>query len=1278
MNMYYMKQLLLIAVLLFSSDIICGQVLVKDLNTFNGEKSSNTSPVKAVKSGSYLYFVADDGSSGSELWRTDGTLGGTIIVRDINPGAVGSVPEYLTDVNGTLFFSAYTDSYGEELWKTDGTAAGTVQVKDIYADFFSVSSNVNGLSSHPEFLCNVNGTLFFTAVNLGNVGFGGELWKSDGTAAGTVMVKDIHPTTGSSIKNLINYNGTLLFTAFEPLSGAELWKSDGTAGGTVLVADILPGTASSDPDHLIIESGILYFNANAGSNSELWRSDATLAGTFMVADINPTASSAPDDLTPTGAGIFYFIADNGSLGRELWKSDGTQAGTVLVKDIFPGVSASNPQELFYANNSLFLSATSAAEGFELWKSDGTDAGTVLVKDIYPGTSSSLPRQYGALGPEVFFRAFDAGGSELWKSDGTLTGTVKVKEINSGAASGTPAPTPLAVINNLLIFFADNGSTGRELWRSDGSTAGTVLLKNIRHDNEGALEGLTNLGSCVNSNGKLFFGTRNNLRISDGTFAGTTTLKGYVSGQSGVTMPEELINVGGIVYCSFFGNTNGYELWKSNGTPAGTIMVKDIFVGSSPGRPTNLTNVNGVLYFSAADGTSGRELWKSDGTDAGTMLVKDIKTGFASSNPEALINLNGILLFVAETSAEGKELWRSDGTAAGTYMVKAILPGTASGLVPSPSAKLVKMGNSIYFGASDNLSNYELWQSDGTFAGTGLAANINTTPNSGSNPEHLTVVGNKIFLSAFVNREPNELDQELFVYYSGNAFLTRDIFPGIKGSAPDNFTEVNGNLYFTAFSPAGGLEVWKSDGSLGGTVMVQDIVPGPADGTAETPRLPTFDPSPRPDKMVNMNGMLYFRGYSPEAGLELWRLNGMGPVPQNIAMVGDIFPGPQSSAPLKLNNINGKLFFGADNGVVGKELFVYDPTVNYILPLGTGSVITTNDIADNNDFVEPGTDNLIATVMQSGISPLNHLVSAKVTIDPSVQQYNSAAYVQRHYDIEPEVNAATSTGTVILYFTQTDFNNFNAFVPGSGDDLPANASDAAGKANLRVTQYHGIGTAPGNYTGATEVIDPADNNIVWNGAKSRWEVSFDVTGFSGFYITSALAVVPVTLTRFSARSAECTSVLSWETSAELNSKKYVIEYSNDASVFSEAGEILSKNNLTGMAYTFRFNPSQPGETFYRLKIVNLDNTFKYSPLIKTIISCSKITFWPNPVNTELNISGLSGSEEILIYNLTGQLLLRSNAIAREARINMNNLSAGVYSVQVRKNGIITGKENIIKK
>ena len=139
MNMYYMKQLLLIAVLLFSSDIICGQVLVKDLNTFNGEKSSNTSPVKAVKSGSYLYFVADDGSSGSELWRTDGTLGGTIIVRDINPGAVGSVPEYLTDVNGTLFFSAYTDSYGEELWKTDGTAAGTVQVKDIY----SISIDVN-------------------------------------------------------------------------------------------------------------------------------------------------------------------------------------------------------------------------------------------------------------------------------------------------------------------------------------------------------------------------------------------------------------------------------------------------------------------------------------------------------------------------------------------------------------------------------------------------------------------------------------------------------------------------------------------------------------------------------------------------------------------------------------------------------------------------------------------------------------------------------------------------------------------------------------------------------------------------------------------------------------------------------------------------------------------------------------------------------------------------------------------------------------------------------
>ncbi len=126
-----------------------------------------------------VFFVATTIVHGRELWRTDGTTAGTVMVKDINPGVGSSQPSQLTNVNGTLFFSAFVGASGYELWRSDGTAAGTVLVKDIHA---------GGADSNPTQLTNINGTLFFRA-NDGSTG--GELWKSDGTAAGTVLVKDI-------------------------------------------------------------------------------------------------------------------------------------------------------------------------------------------------------------------------------------------------------------------------------------------------------------------------------------------------------------------------------------------------------------------------------------------------------------------------------------------------------------------------------------------------------------------------------------------------------------------------------------------------------------------------------------------------------------------------------------------------------------------------------------------------------------------------------------------------------------------------------------------------------------------------------------------------------------------------------------------------------------------------------------------------------------------------------------------------------------------------------
>ena len=289
----------------------------------------------------------------------------------------GSNPRNLTAVGDTLFFSANANAVQEgldrELWKSDGTDAGTVLVE-----------NINKTdSSNPESLTNVNGTLFFTADNGTN---GRELWKSDGTNNGTNLVKDINPGNGSSsINELTDVNGTAFFTVLNESNGTDLWKSDGTNNGTNLVKDVTPGSRGFEINDLTNVNGTLFFTVDSESNgTELWKSDGTNNGTNLVADINPGEnSSIPVNLTNFD-GILYFSADDGSNGLELWKSDGTADGTVLVEDINPGSASSNPNDFKVLDNQLFFSADDGVNGRELWGLTKTEAD----KDLILGGSSN--------------------------------------------------------------------------------------------------------------------------------------------------------------------------------------------------------------------------------------------------------------------------------------------------------------------------------------------------------------------------------------------------------------------------------------------------------------------------------------------------------------------------------------------------------------------------------------------------------------------------------------------------------------------------------------------------------------------------------------------------------------------------------------------------------------------------------------------------------------------------------------------------------------------------
>lgn len=433
--------------------------LVKNINTASGTSSGSSSPSNLTDVNGTLFFTATDPVNGTELWKSDGTPAGTILVKDINIGTLNSNPSLLTNVNGILFFAATDAVNGTELWKSDGTDAGTVKVKDIYPG--TASSNLS-------YLTNVNGTLFFSAMPDNAVTYGYELWKSDGTDAGTVMVKDIR--TGwqsSSPAFLTEMNNTLYFQANDGVNGTELWKSDGTDAGTIIVHDIASG--SSVPDYLINVNGTLFFWADiaggsGASNRELWKSDGSDAGTVLVKDINVGGSpSEPGSALPHPMlnvnGILYFIAYDGAsgVGFELWKSDGTDAGTVRVKDINLGFNNSGIRNFTNINNTIYFDATDGStspyNGKELWKSDGTDAGTVIVRDIVSGTGDSSPNYITNANGVLYFAAGNSSTS-LWKSDGLASGTTNLN---------VSTPKYLTYVNGILFFSGYDATNYQELW-----------------------------------------------------------------------------------------------------------------------------------------------------------------------------------------------------------------------------------------------------------------------------------------------------------------------------------------------------------------------------------------------------------------------------------------------------------------------------------------------------------------------------------------------------------------------------------------------------------------------------------------------------------------------------------------------------------------------------------------------------------------------------------------------------------------------------------------------
>jgi ELWxxDGT repeat protein len=397
------------------------------------------------------------------------------LVKDIEPGPDSSFPNDLAEWNGKVSFVANTDALGTEIWISDGTEAGTHVLKDIFP------GPGNGLWQYANYFVDIGGVRYFTAQDGVH---GVELWRSDGSAAGTTMVLDIDPgPENGGVPLPVDLGGFMILRADTVAHGAELWVSDGTAAGTHLLVDLNPGPGSGVGNELRpLNGGVLFAGNDGASGYEPWWSDGTIAGTMPLLDIRPgPESSIFPGMFGTGLGSwFLFPADDGVHGGEPWRTDGTAAGTQMVADLEPGPGGSFPNlKNTVLTNALLFSASPSATGTEPWRTDGTALGTYPLGDFKPGPFGSMPSMFALEGGRgAMLLDSPAHGFEPWLTDGTVANTVPA-ELVPGPEDGVLYTNQFWVVSGgKLYFISDTPANGYELAVSDGTLAGTGLVKDF--------------------------------------------------------------------------------------------------------------------------------------------------------------------------------------------------------------------------------------------------------------------------------------------------------------------------------------------------------------------------------------------------------------------------------------------------------------------------------------------------------------------------------------------------------------------------------------------------------------------------------------------------------------------------------------------------------------------------------------------------------------------------------------------------------------------------------
>ncbi|MGK6343514.1 T9SS type A sorting domain-containing protein [Chryseobacterium sp. DT-3] len=710
---------------LWSYDTVSKELLKVKTFVYSGD-------VKMFSFNNELILGADDGVHGKEIWKSDGTLAGTVMLKDIAPNAGGSISGdfNILLLNNKFYFIA---NQGTEyaLYESNGTEAGTVSVKPLRVP------RLNGISADNYFI--------FEGFDPDAGGM--EPWISDGTSAGTKMLKNIMPGNTSSMANskFIRLNNKIYFDSnangVSPAYGDYVWETDGTEAGTVLF-NTPPETElygkSSNSKYLILTKpnyGNRYWVANGNSSqtfeitdigmpynnsfidlnskiyltgynpkngTELFSVNPVSQNSSLATDISRFESSAPHSFDVLNNELIFVAADR-EYNRQLYKRNKNTNQLERLSN-FGGSSFvgmfSSPNDTFFKVGNYFYTKNGSPNPMNgLYRTDGTAANSVALSTS-TGTSTYDKSFYVNLNDNVLlFSGYNnVLGTELWKIDNTSDTAVLVKDISTddmGSMYNTDSQT--AVLNGFAYFIAkENGKLG--IWKSDGTSAGTSKAIQFSYQNGGDGD----IKVLKSFNNKLFFTKRkenyssssqNELWASDGDQVSAVLLKDYTIpfGDANISRETEVLN-NKLLYI-----TTGYfaGLHSTDGTVAGTTEI----LSSNFFSETKFKKCGNQLFFTNNNST---QLWRTDGTASGTFSLSS-----NLSSVKEMICANNYLYFL---NGDSQKVWKTNGTVSNTMPMDIFVINDDNQLLPNENIeKIATDGERLYLSIATKNHGSELYE-----------------------------------------------------------------------------------------------------------------------------------------------------------------------------------------------------------------------------------------------------------------------------------------------------------------------------------------------------------------------------------------------------------------------------------------------------------------------------------------------------------------------------------------------------------------------------------------